>query len=316
MCRALGLTVRTVQRWHHKGLEDQRRGPLVHPKKIDTSERDQILKTLNSHEYCNYSPHKVHAMLADRETYLCSISTMYRLLRSENLLAHRGRGKAPERGKTIETKATAPNQVWCWDITNLPSLVRGSHFKMYLFEDLFSRKIVGHYVTTDERGEIAKSLFNKTLKSEEITGEGLRLHSDNGHPMRAYCFLDRLQALGVIPSWIRPKRSNDNPHPESLFKTMKYHPEYPYRPFRDLDEARRWVDNFVRWYNQENLHSSLGYVTPAQCHLGLDIEILKKRNQTLQLAYLKNPLRWSKGPMQWKRPVTVELNKNGCRILE
>lgn len=316
ICQSIGISLRTLQRWK-LNLTDKRKGPSLHPKKITAQEAKRILEVLNSAPYYDFSPHVVFAMLADRGKYLCSVSTMYRLLRKDDLLGHRGRAKRPEKGQLkIETKASKPNQVWCWDITYLRSNVRGHHHKLYLFEDIYSRKIVGYSVEENECEEIARKLLAETLISENISGNGLRVHSDNGQPMRGFTFIERMRSLGVLPTWSRARQSNDNPFPEALFKTMKYTPKYPYRPFDSLESARLWVDDFVKWYNHEHLHSGIGYVTPDICHRGLDVDIFMRRNQLLARAARKKPLRWSKNTKIWSKPEFIELNKRGCRFLD
>lgn len=293
---------------------DQRRGPIVHPKKMTPSEEAVILSTLNGERFCDSTPHWVVAKLADEGQYLCSVSQMYRVLRKNLLLKHRGQWKRPEYNAKVETAATAPNQVWSWDITFLQSQIRGESYKLYMLEDIFSRKIVGYTLSLRECDKIAAQLIESSLLSEMISGYNLRLHNDNGNPMRAYTFVERIKALGIIQSFSRPRVKNDNPFSESLFRTMKYHLSYPLRPFASMDAAKVWVDEFVHWYNHEHLHSGINYVTPHDRHEGNDLEILKNRSKVFKQAQDQKPHRWSGKAKVWTAQTVVELNSEGCRI--
>ena len=183
-----------------------------------------------------------------------------------------------------------------------------------MFIDIFSRKIVGHDIDTREKETVAKALFEQSLKNESLSGLGLRLHNDNGRSMRAYTLMEKIKDLGVIQTFSRPYVKNDNPFAESLFKTLKYCPEYPYRPFRSIQEAEQWTTKFVEWYNNEHLHSGINYVSPIKRHLGQDQKILNKRRKVFALAKAKNPNRWSGPVRQWKQAEIVELNEAGCRL--
>lgn len=313
ICYALNLTPRTIQRWR-KSCEDRRKGPKAHPRALAEAEKVELLKTLNSEAFCDLSPHVIEAKLADQGQYLASASTMYRLLRRNKLLVHRGRAKAPQQVPKLETIAKAPNRVWCWDITYLPGPVKGKPFLLYMVQDLFSRKIIDHCIATRESDTIATDLMMKCLKAENLSGQGLRLHNDNGNAMKSYMFREKLEDLGVMQTFSRPSVKDDNPFIEATFKTMKYRPLYPYRPFRSGDEAHKWVTNFVRWYNHDHLHSGIKYVTPMQKHLGEDIRILEQRRRIFMEAREKCPLRWSKPPKAWLPSCSARLNPAGCRL--
>ncbi len=317
LCDALEISVRTLQRWKKSEcLEDKRQGPNHHAKALTKLEQQEALQTLNCKEFCNDPPNKVVARLADQGKYLCSASTMYRLLRGENLLGHRNRGKKPTRVEPLETIATKPNQVWCWDITYLRSVIRGKYFRLYMYIDIFSRKILGWEINLEEREQIAVDLFLRILASEKINGDGIRVHNDNGSSMKGTMFVEKLRELGVIQSCSRPSVSNDNPFAESLFKTMKYRPEYPYGPFNDITSAEQWVSRFTQWYNDEHLHSAIGYVTPSKRHSGDDIAILEKRKQIFSNAQQSKPERWTTEAFKWHRPNLIELNAAGCRRIK
>jgi putative transposase len=204
--------------------------------------------------------------------------------------------------------ATGPDQVYCWDISYLPTAVRGIYFYLYLFVDLFSRQIVGWQVYDCESGELASALLQAICERQGITPNQLTVHSDNGAPMKGETMLATLQRLGVAASRSRPAVSNDNPYSEALFRTLKYRPELPVKPFNGLLQARRWATELVNWYNHEHRHSAIGFVTPAQRHLQLDEAILNDRAQVYAAARDANPNRWS-GPIRnWSRITEVHLN--------
>jgi len=246
--------------------------------------------------------------LADKGDYLASESTIYRVLRDENQLQHRGPTNPPMRHRPKELVATAPNQVWTWDITYLNSPVLGAFFYLYLAVDVFSRKIVAAQVHAAEDSDHASELFEQACAVEGIDAGQLALHSDNGSPMKGATLLATLQRLGVMTSFSRPRVSDDNPFSEALFRTAKYRPEYPRGPFESVDAARVWVQWFVEWYNHEHLHSGIRFVTPAQRHAGEDAEILANRHAVYQAARKRNPERWSGDTRDWSPIEEVRLN--------
>jgi transposase InsO family protein len=170
-------------------------------------------------------------------------------------LKHRGKAK-PKTSKRPKTHtAKGPNQVWTWDITYLPASIKGMFFYLYMIVDIYSRKIITWEIHEEQSDDLAALLIKKAYLSEGINGKDIVLHSDNGSPMKGATMLATLQNLGVVPSFSRPSVSNDNPYSESLFKTLKYKPGYPSKPFENLDSARTWVHEFVNWYNLKHKHS-------------------------------------------------------------
>ena len=204
-----------------------------------------------------------------------------------------------------ELKADGPDQVWSWDITYLLSDIKGKYYYLYMFEDVWSRAIMGWEIHENETSELASELMNRLAVEKNI--EGIKLHSDNGSPMKGATMLATLQRLGVVPSFSRPSVSNDNPYSESLFKTLKYSAGYP-KSFSTIEDARKWVEGFVDWYNNEHRHSRIKYVTPMQRHSGEDKLILEKRKKTYKKAKAKNPGRWSGKTRDWDWIETVKLN--------
>ena len=282
-CALLGLSLRTVQRWRQGDGELRADGRTERhwqpPNKLTETERAKVLSTANCAEFANLIPTQIVPILAERGEYVACESTFYRLLSEADQLAHRHASRAPkERRAPKALRATAPNQIYTWDITYLPTAVKGQFFYLYLFMDLFSRKIVGWQVHDFECNEAAANIVLDIAQREGIDPQQLTLHSDNGGPMKGATMLATLQRLGIVPSFSRPQVSNDNPFSESLFKTLKYHHSYPSQPFANLDDARHWVEGFVHWYNHTHRHSAIKFVTPAQRHSGQDQAILAKRH--------------------------------------
>ena len=310
-CKIAGITARTLQNWHIAGLEDRRRVIKKKPaNKLTIEEITEILRICNSKEFRNQSPKQIVPALADRGHYIASESSFYRILREVGQLEHRGRASAP--GLLVKPDpyiADGPNQVWSWDITYLASSVTGRFFYLYLFMDLFSRKIVGWEVYENESSELAAKILRKARFAEGVSeNHKLVLHSDNGGPMKGATMLATMQKIGVIPSFSRPSVSNDNPFSEALFKTLKYVPVYPKNPFDAVDDARQWVAEFEQWYNNLHRHSGLKFVTPAQRHNGDDVHILKLRKSVYKQAKKKRPERWSGKIRDWNRESIVKLN--------
>ena len=311
-CEILNITDRTYQRWTQDGKVNQDQRPLIkrpRPKnKITEEERTLILETVNSPEYADLVPSQIVPKLASEGKYIASESTIYKILREEKMNMHRSRTKVPVKREAPTHVASAVNEVWTWDITWLNASVKGKYYKLYLILDMFSRLIVGHEVWEEENATHAEHLIRKTTLAQGIAGRPLVLHSDNGSPMKAATFQATLEKLGVQSSYSRPRVSNDNPYSESLFKTMKYRPGYSFKGFSSLEESRIWVDKFVRWYNNEHLHSGINFLTPYQRHYGLDKEIMAKRIKTYEEAKLKHPERWAGKIRDWSLPKHVSLN--------
>ena len=310
-CDVIGISAKTYQRWclASNGADGRLNARQSPPNKLSELERQRLVKTANEPEYANLSPSKIVPKLADNGVYLASESTFYRVLKAEKQLTHRQRSKPAGSLKKPEPLiATAPNQIYSWDITYLPTVIKGIFLYLYLVMDIYSRKIVGWQVYKEESSSLAADLMTDICKRENIEKNQVTLHSDNGSPMKGAIMLSTLQALGVIPSFSRPSVSNDNPYSESLFRTLKYRPEYPDKPFEDIQAARNWTSGFVSWYNNEHLHSAIQFVTPAQRHRGEDTEILKNRRQVYENAKRRTPNRWSGNIRSWTPVAEVNLN--------
>lgn len=310
VCDVMGLTERSMQRWRRADVgDDGRAGPRTRPANALTSaERAKVLELVNSPGYRDLPPKQVVPRLADEGRYLASESTIYRILRAEGLDAHRGRTKPRTVRHLDEHRATAANQVWSWDITYLLSSVRGRFFYLYLVEDVWSRRIVGFEVHEEESMDASAALVRATCAAEGVDPRGLVLHSDNGGPMRGSTMLTTLRHLGIVPSFSRPSVSDDNPFIEALFRTLKYRPEYPHKPFDTLDAARAWVTGFVAWYNAEHRHSGIRFVTPDERHDGRENAVLANRARVYERARNKHPNRWSRTTRNWTPAPAVFLN--------
>lgn len=308
-CELIGVSERSVQRWRTGPGEDGRRGPLTRPANaLSPAERKAVLDRANSTEFRDLSPSQIVPRLADQGEYLASESTMHRILREEGQLAHRGRARPPTSRRPDEHVARAPNKVLSWDITYLRSSVAGQFFYLYMIMDIWSRKIVGWAVHDTESPELAAELAERTCRELGVDPKGIVFHSDNGGPMKGSTMIATLERLGVIPSFSRPRVSNDNPYSESLFRTLKYRPWYPSRPFQTTEQAREWVAGFVLWYNTEHRHSAINYVTPEERHMGLEGEVLAQRRQVYAEAKKRNPSRWSRAARNWEPVGAVALN--------
>lgn len=309
-CEILGLSVRAIQRWRRDhGGEDRRHGPKHGPtNKLSAAERKRVLEVANCAEFRALSPKQIVPRLADQDVYIASESTFYRVLKEEGQMAHRGKASPARHKRPRSLEAAGPNQVWSWDITYMRSPALGEFYYLYMFVDVWSRKIVGWEVHDHESMDLAARLATRACKAEGISPNQLTLHSDNGGPMKGATMVATLQRLGVIPSFSRPKTSDDNPYSEALFKTLKYRPEYPGRPFNGLDEARQWVDEFVRWYNTEHLHSAIKFVTPTDRHEGREVEVLDGRAAVYEKARGRHPERWSGATRSWEAVGAVTLN--------
>jgi len=285
-CEESGICLRTYRRWYRDGLLQGDLRParvgVESTNKLSSDEREAIVSVANEPEYASLPPSQIVPVLLDQGIYLGSESSFYRVLKACEQLNYRGRSQGPKNTRQPTSfTATGPNELWSWDITYLASTVRGLFYYLYLFEDIFSRKIVGYEVHERESGEHAAELIQRCMLREQCMNQPLVLHSDNGAPMKSLTMKAKMEELGVLPSYSRPRVSNDNPFSESLFRTLKYRPEWPSSGFATLADARDWVQRFSVWYNTKHRHSKLNFVTPAQRHAGQDRELLKRRKEAL-----------------------------------
>ncbi len=296
-CELLSITTRTFQRWQIdvNNLEDKRNGPLTTPaNKLSNAEREQILQICYLPEYCNSPPCQIVADLADKGTFVASEATFYRVLEAAEKTKHRASSKPYAHHKPEELVASGIHQVWCWDITLIPTVVRNAFIYVHTFIDLFSRKIVGWAAFIEQTAETAVATLKLAIMAERVPHGTLTLHSDNGSQMKSIIMLAAMKILAIKPSFSRPAVSDDNPFIEAFFRTLKYCPQFPIQAFESLTEFNTWMLAFVLKYNTVDKHNGIKYVTPHERHEGLDIEILRKRAAVYEDARAKNPNRWSK----------------------
>jgi transposase InsO family protein len=316
ICEIAGIDVRTLQRWKAgKGLELGDGRPLaVRPTPahaLTPLERDMIVQVANEPRFADKPPARIVPAMADEGIYLASESSFQRVLRERRQTAHRGRAKLPRKVRPPTTHvATAPRQVWCWDVTYLPALILGHWFYLYLILDIFSRKIVGFEVHATDDGEHAALLLKRTALAESLHAVPVKpvLHGDNGPTVKCLSVKAMLDWLKISPSYSRPRVSDDNPFVESLFRTAKYRPEFPSGGFPSREAAQKWAAEFVSWYNNDHLHSGIRYISPASRHVGQDHDILEARHRLYSEAKQRNPRRWSGNTRNWTPVAAVTLN--------
>ena len=278
------------------------------PRSLSPAERFAILQLLNSPRFVDLAPAQIHTALLDDGVYHCSTRTMYRLLDDAKLIRERRDQLRHPHYHKPELIATAPNQVWSWDITLLLGPGKGSRFHLYVILDIFSRYVVGWLLAQSECSHLAARLIRETCLKQEVSADQRTIHSDRGPAMKSQTVAQLLAALGIIKSQSRPHVSNDNPFSESQFKTLKYRPDFPDR-FASYDEARAFCVDFFPWYNDEHYHSGLNLFTPASVHYCKTGPILAYRQQTLQAAYAAHPERFVHGtPKPKPVPETVWIN--------
>ena len=312
-CETAGITLRTYQRWTREGplkLDGRPEAKRPTPRnKLSEDERTQVLEVCHRPEYASLPPSQIVPLLADQGEYLASESSFYRILREADEQHPRGRAQPPRPAAPKPTHcARAPCQVWVWDVTWLKSPIRGAFFYLYLILDLYSRKIVGWEVHTEERAEQAAALVRRAVWAEGCIDQPLVLHADNGGPQKGSTLRATLEALGIEPSYSRPRVSDDNAYAEAIFRTCKYRPSYPAQGFESLGQAREWVLEFVRWYNHAHRHSGIRYVTPVQRHEGAETALLQARQRVYAEAKARHPARWSGPTRDWTPVGEVWLN--------
>ena len=269
----------------------------AHHRALNKSERAQVLDTLHSERFQDSPPRQVWATLLDEGQHLCSVSTMYRLLHEQGESQERRDQRTHPAYARPELLATAPNQLWSWDITWLRGSERLDYYYLYVILDIFSRYVVGWMIAEVESADLAQRLIAESCRKWAIQPDTLTIHADRGAPMTSKAVAQLLEDLGVSKSHSRPYTSNDNPFSEAQFKTMKYRPDYPDR-FADMEQARGWAVPFFEWYNNDHRHTSLGLMTPHMVHFGHAAQVTQQRTQVLQTAYERHPERFVNGVPQ------------------
>lgn len=324
-CAVAGIDASTLRRWKpdEDGLSRGDRRPdadrAVPSHALSETERAQIIAVANEPRFADTPPARIVPALTDEGIYLASESSFHRVLRAHGQMHRRGRAQPPRTSRPPTTHiATSPAEVWCWDVTFLPTQIQGCWFYLYLILDLYSRKIVGFEVHDTDSSDHGAHLARRTALAEGIHAMPARpvLHGDNGATLKATTVLAMLHWLGIKPSYSRPRVSDDNAFAEALFRTVKYRPEFPSKGFADLEAARQWTVGFVQWYNHEHRHSAIRYVTPAQRHAGQDRPLLEARHAIYQAARERNPRRWSRQTRNWTPISAVTLNPERDSIVQ
>ena len=300
-CEALGLPRATWYRAQARtsretpGSQGETRPRMASPRSLSSVERKNVLDLVHEPRFVDLSVPQVWATALDEGRYLCSQRTMYRILDAhDEVRERRDQLRRPVYSKP-ELLATAPNQVWTWDITKLKGPRKWAYFHLYVIIDIFSRKVVGWMVAPCESAALAKELIEATIEKEGIVPGQLTIHADRGSAMKSKEVALLLAELGVIKTHSRPHVSNDNPFSEAHFKTVKYRPDFPER-FGSLEDARAFCRQFFEWYNNQHRHSGIGWMTPADVHHGRALGVRANRAQTLDAAYLRHPERFVRKP--------------------
>jgi putative transposase len=295
-CRRLGVSRATLyRRWRPKPPRQAATPRPKPPRSLSDQERNHVLDVLHSQPFADQAPAEVYAALLDQGQYLCSIRTMYRILDDhQEVRERRNQLRHPNYAKP-QLVATAPNQVWSWDITKLLGPLKWTYFYLYVILDIFSRYVVGWMLAHRESEHLAERLIRETVRKEGIARDQLTIHSDRGPSMRSQTVAQLLATLGITKSHSRPHVSDDNPFSESQFKTMKYRPEFPDR-FSSFEHALDFCSEFFDWQNHEHHHWGLGLLTPALVHSGQAETVLAARQAVLHAAHAAHPDRFVHGP--------------------
>jgi putative transposase len=309
-CAALGMSRATTyrQRLLRKAPPAAAKTRASH-RALGDAERDHVLAVLARPEHANQAVAQVYAELLDRSIYLCSMSTMYRILKANGAVRERRDQLRHPNYKKPELLATQPNQVWSWDITKLLGPAKWTYYYLYVLMDIFSRYVVGWMVASRETADLGAALIAEACERQGIQQGQLTIHADRGSPMTAKSTALLFADLGVGKSHSRPHVSNDNPYSEGMFKTVKYHPDFPGR-FGSQQDARTYSGPFFHWYNEEHRHSSLALLTPSDVHHGRGGQILAARDRVLDSAFATNPQRFvNQRPVASRPPVAAWINK-------
>jgi putative transposase len=310
-CAAVGRSRATYYRNHRQSPSPPRvtRKRVAQPRALSQAERAEVLGVLHQERFVDQAPASVYANLLDEGRYLCSVPTMYRLLRTEHEVRERRRQATHPATVKPELVATGPNQVWSWDITKLLGPQKWMYFHLYVIIDIFSRYVVGWLLAPRETAELAERLLAETIRKQNVAVDQLTIHADRGTSMASKPVALLLADLGVTKSHSRPHCSNDNPYSEAHFKTLKYRPEFPGR-FGSIQDGRAFCQRFFHWYNHQHRHSGLGFHTPAAVHFSHAEGIQVERAHVLQAAYAAHPERFVRqAPVPPPLPEPAWINK-------
>jgi putative transposase len=300
-CEVLGVSrttlYRTLQPKKVLAVRTSRRVP----RKLSDADREAIVEVLHDERFVDQPPGEIVATLLTAGIYLASVRTFYRILAlMDEVRERRAQRRHPAPIKPV-VRATAPNQVWTWDITKVAGPAAGAFYYVYVMIDLFSRYVVGWMIAQRENGTLAAQWLRETIEAREVDPSGLQIHNDRGAPMTSATFTTLCVTLGIAQSFSRPHVSDDNPFSESQFKTLKYQPDFPVR-FGSLLHARAWMEEFFGWHNDAHHHAGLCMFTPADVYFGRIEDIAQRRQRALDEAYAAHPERFVKGRPLVRRP--------------
>ena len=314
-CEALGLNRSTVYATRARcamtvdELQKRRsRQETKQPRALSKEERNKVLNTLSSDEFCDQPPTEVYQELLERGENPCSVSTMYRVLREKKQSGERRQQRPAQHHAIPRLCATQPNEVWTWDCSKLATTKRGVYLTLYVVLDLYSRFVVAWMVSRKENSALAQQLMDEATHRYAIGPQQLTIHQDRGSPMIAHRYIDQMHELGVTLSHSRPRVSNDNAFSEAQFRTQKYQPDYPGQ-FDNTNHASRWCESYFQWYNFSHHHSGLAGFTPAQVFTEEYLNVAIEKQVALDSRFAKNPERFVKGrPRVAMPPERVEIN--------
>ena len=289
-CEALCVPRANYYRWLNHEVGKPSECSMKSPRALNESERSAVREVLHSERFVDKTPAETYATLLDEGKYHCSVRTMYRILEQENEVRERRKHRRHRNYKKPELLATAPNQVWTWDISKLKGPQKWTYYYLYVILDIFSRYVVGWMVAPRESSMLASRLINESCSKQGIQRDQLTVHADRGPSMKSKLIAQLLADLSITKSHSRPYVSNDNPFSEAHFKTFKYNPWFPER-FGCLEDAVEYGRYFFSWYNNEHRHSGIGFMTPRMVHYKA-AQITEKRRYTLLAAYNRHPERF------------------------
>ena len=306
-CAAMGVARATYYRQQKpKPSAAKRRSP---PRALSGEEKQQVLAVLHEPRFMDLAPAEVYATLLDEGRYLASVRTMYRVLEENQEVRERRNQLRHPNHPVPQVHATAPNQLWSWDITKLLGPAKWTYFYLYVMLDVFSRYVVGWMVAHEESKALAMKLIRESCERQGIQEGQLTIHADRGAQMTAKDVALLMADLGVTKTHSRPHVSNDNPFSEAHFKTLKYRPSFP-KSFGSLEDARSFLGDFFRWYNDQHHHHGLGLLTPRDVHFGLAEQRVAERNAILASAFTAHPERFPRGlPQATSLPREVWINR-------
>jgi putative transposase len=308
-CEALGVARASFYRQPVFGPAWPAPARPIPARALSAEERETVRDVLNSTRFQDCAPAAIQATLLDEGQYLCSTRTMYRVLNKDGATRERRDQLTHPAYQKPELLATAPNQLWSWDITKLRGPAKWTYYYLYVILDVFSRYVVGWMIAPREAAALATKLIEETCEKHTIHADQLTIHADRGSSMRSKPVAFLLADLSITKTHSRPYTSNDNPYSESQFHTMKYRPEFPDR-FGCLEDSHAFCQRFFPWYNDDHRHSGIGMLTPAMVHFGQAPAIWEKRQAVLDAAYLAHPDRFvRRPPTPLPLPKEVWINK-------